>query len=249
MLNSRRLLFFFLFLFPSPAWATYTFVSSGSAGSTNDGVSVSVTLNTSTANLILVAVSDYEATTACTFMDGNSNSWTLRDTQSYSGSSRLRTYYTSSTTPTVGAGHSFSCGSSTSYMSIAVMAFLGVATSPADQITSMTGFGTSFTHSTITPTENNELLALATSSEDVVTAVSGGGFISPSQENVAISSGQHFAVSFTYVIQTTATGVTPSVEFSTNIPWTSDITTYKTTTVVPPTGPKKGSLLTLGVGR
>lgn len=173
-------------------------VVSGSAGST-DTTSASVTLDTTGANKITLYVSSSDATGTIT--DSKGNTYTERSSNVGSVAERI---FDSQDSPTVGSGHTIGITGST-YPSVAVLAFSGAASSAFDQQNSgSSSVSTTVSSGSVTPSEDNEIVvssahgyANTSMTCDVGTVV----------ESVPFSSGQHWSLFVSYVIQTTAAAV------------------------------------------
>ena len=135
-------------------------VASVSAGLGQNGGTPSA-ITTTGANLIVIAVafSRYSAGNAIAPTDSKGNTWTGLTVRESGGANYVtgRLFYCYN--PTVGTGHTFSFAHSSSYSSIAVAAFSGLAASPFDQqngAVSDTGVTTLAT-GTITPSQATTL--------------------------------------------------------------------------------------------
>jgi len=262
------LLLFLTFLFSRPAYPQFTtpLASASASAPTNQVDTVTLTLNSTGGNLIHVAVSEYQGAGAfCTLADSNGITWNLRDTRSVSGSIQLRLWDAQPTGGQVGAGHSFTCQATgqTNLSSMAVVVWANAAASASFQ--SATGNVACMACSTattpsVTPANANSL---------VITAVAFDGPGSPIPDTSSISGSftirEHmpcnacdapatgtadgFGIGFAYLVQTAAASAGPTWTLNTAVDnVVTDIAVYKSN-VVTPTGPKKGTLLTLGVGR
>jgi len=245
----KKLLLVLLFLCPRPAFSAWTLIQQAQALSTdNSNVGPTTGVDTTNANALMVFLVSNTAIN-CTFADNKSNSWTLRDNQMTASGLVIRFYDvlpTGTSTPVVGSGHTVSCtgGSGAAYPAISFMAW---KTPPAvvafnGSNATETNTGTSLATGSITPTGNDALVLAGAGAAGLpqdVTMVSAGFTLYH-----AAATANAFPIGFAYLNQVTAAAVNPTftLSASTTNGW-ADIVAYI------PTGPKKGSLLTLGVGR
>ena len=230
---------------------TWTLVSTTSAGSGNGSSVTTGTIDTTNANLLLMVAGDNVSNTACTPSDNKSNTpWVPRRSDPNVASGIRLVLYEIISPASVGTGHSFTCtGSANSFPSIAVMAWTG-SNAISFGVNIGTGSGTlatTFQPGSMTPTVNNTLLVTAATFDGSATASSASGFTL--QTNVADSGGVHFGIGFASLNQTTAAAINPTWTVSANAHWTADDVMYRLNSSVTATGPKKGSLALLGVGR
>lgn len=165
-------------------------------------------IDTTGANFLIAEVSYYPPFGSATISDSYSNTWTQLNSYTAGGASVASTlFYVLS--PTVGTGHTFSCGPNVS--NVAVAAFSGVATSSAfDQQNGSSGVSSTSSLQTgsVTPTFTNELIITGL-------AASGGG--SPTVDSgftITDTYTNLFTTCLGYVIQTSIVSENPTWSFS-----------------------------------
>ncbi len=104
------------------------FSSVAPVGNTN-GATTSAVDSTGT-TLIVAVIADFSGASAATLSDSKSNSYTCLTRWSGTSSSTVHICYTSSSSPTVGSGHTFTCTGTGSFCSIGAIGFTGQAASP-----------------------------------------------------------------------------------------------------------------------
>lgn len=129
---------------------------------------------------------------------------------------------------TVGSGHTFTVGAASTYCSICVAAFSGVATSSAfDQENGgANASGTTAATGSVTPSEDNELLIAGTMEKDSgdVSSVDSSFTLDSHQ---AVSAGNAQGAALAYQIQTTATARNATFTFTGATDAASAIGTFK----------------------
>jgi hypothetical protein len=170
-------------------------------------------INTTGATLLVVMVSS--ATTSPTLSDSKSNSWNALNIATSAGGQKGQLYYASS--PTVGAGHTFTAAGVNTFPAVAVLAFSNVKlVSPFDQQntsnTSQPG--------SITPSQSNEVIVtgLHVSNLSVPPSID-SGFSVPVYSLHA--GGVSYGVAISYLVQTSAAAINPT--------WNAGADTYATT--------------------
>ena len=175
------------------------------AGSTDRNTVTTAAVDTTGADLIVAVVSDF-GTTRATFSDSKGNAWTPLPTTQLGTSAACRIFWTRPTS--IGSGHTFTATQTNSFPSINVLAFSGGATSPVDQQNGATFSAvTSAQPGSITPTENNELVVSALTSDNQALSLSASG-MTVSSNVTQTTNCERGALA--YVIQTTATAVNPT---------------------------------------
>jgi len=248
----KRLLFVLLFLIPRPSYATFTFVIATSAGSGDGGNNVTTTgIDTSSAgatNLVIAEVSDYFATgtgaSPCSLSDSKSNTYTPLTTHNSTNNDRQRLLY--SINATVGTGHTWSCslvsGSPFPSVAVAVFSATGTITFSA-QSGAANDSGTTVAPGSIANGTAGRLFVTGLANESATVSID-SSFTIPTGGSVAYSAGNFFASAIAYKMSGTAENPTWTVtggEKATGMAMFDSVT--------PAVGPKKGTLLTLGVGR
>ncbi|HZX69755.1 MAG TPA: hypothetical protein VFE77_02970 [Rhodanobacter sp.] len=188
------------------AWSLIASIGAGLTltGGTTSGI------NTTGADAIFIAVGEYTSSpTAPT--DNKSNSWTLIKNESDANSASVAIY--ACYNPTVGAGHTFS--TTAQYPSISVLAFSGAASATADQQNATSAAGSSLTiqPGSITPSQNNELVLCAFIDDNGagITASIDSGFSTQTGWFESGVYGQSYPVGLSYLIQTTAGAINPTI--------------------------------------
>lgn len=213
----------------------FSLVAHKSAGSPDGNNVTSPSINTSGADLLVVAVNYY---------DGNGGTYTLSDSASNTwGSPAVSHSYTAGAhgiqevyfihSPTTSATHTFTVTASGGliFPSIAVQAWSGSVSSPGDQ-TNGAGDGTvtltSFQPGSITPVQNNELIAvfLLNSAPQSATPTINSGFnVADYTDNDGL--GHNFGMASAYLLQGTAAAVNPTWTWPTAAAIVSDIISFK----------------------
>jgi hypothetical protein len=215
----------------SVAHATIATVTSGSASNTGSGSATTASLDTTGATL-LVAVCMDASTTGVT--DSKSNTWATAVVQTTSGNT-LGIYYVKN--PTVGTGHTFTCGSVVA--SISVAAFSGTdTTANVDQTNSHFQAGTATIQAgSITPSASNEIVigAFGDADNHPPYSIDSSYTIYAHANYVA---GLAFGSALAYLIQTSAAATNPTWTFAASGSPYSAIASFKAAAVatVPPHG-------------
>jgi hypothetical protein len=161
-------------------------------------------INTTGANTIFIATSVDNGSLG-TISDNKGNSYVIDKTIAGGSGSQAVLYRSSSSTPIVGTGHTFTItGAIGSFISVA--AFSGLAASPLDQSASASpAAGTSGSPGSVTPTQNNELFITVISAYTSITApaVTPGTIIGSTAYVPAIA----YAGGLAYLIQNTAAAI------------------------------------------
>jgi hypothetical protein len=184
--------------------------ASGSAKATTGAI------DTTGCNFLVIATTS--ATNPTDVSDSKSNTWTGLTAGTGNSYGYVRLYYC--VNPTVGSGHTFSANASLSaqYAALSVSGFSGVTTSgPFDKESTYGWAGSVATlgASSITPTNDGELLITAAQMISVVSAESiGGGFTKTDFLNIV--SGQAYGTGMGYLIQGTEAASTATWSWTTN---------------------------------
>ena len=193
---------------------TPSLIASTSSGlGANGGTSSAI--NTTGANLIVIAVafSSYAPGTGIAPTDSKGNTWTGLTVSPSGGANWVtnRLFYCYGAT--VGTGHTFSFSHSSSYSSIAVVAFSNVASSPFDQQSINAGNAayTSINTGSITPSQANTL---------AITSIAGGIDVPPSIGSgytlaESAVAGSSWPVALAYKVLTATTAQNPTWSWTT----------------------------------
>jgi hypothetical protein len=184
----------------------YSVVASVAANG-NSGGSLTGAVDTTGANLIIVAVSFSTSGAAPTLSDNKGNTWTGLTAQANVSEATVRLYY--SYNPTVGTGHTLTIAGATSFSTLSVLAVSGAASSPFDQENGATSGSSAIATGSVTPGEDNELLAAAAAYAGNGTATVDGGFTVSAQADY--SAGNSYGCVLTYLIQTSAAAANPTI--------------------------------------
>jgi hypothetical protein len=188
----------------------FSLVAHTAAASTNTTSVTTTAINTTGANLIVVGVCNFNDPSLVP-TDSAINTWTActpyKSTTANFYAAQIFYCYS----PATSSSHAFGANQTSSYPSIAVMAFSGSAASPFDQ---ENGFGTissvtSIQPGSVTPTANNELIAtlVGFGNASSATATADSGFTTTdSIGNLSNSVG----IGMAYLKQTTAAAVNPA---------------------------------------
>jgi hypothetical protein len=180
-------------------------------GSPTGGTSASI--NTTGATLIVITLSQYDASAFVAPTDNKGNTYTgLTQRTAGTGVGRdnagARLWYCAG--PIVGAGHTFT--STADYSSCNVMAFSGAATvSPVDGETGATAATTPLATNSVTPTANNAVLVTGASFGTASATITGGFTIA---STVPFGASNNYANAGAYLIQTTAAAANPQWTFA-----------------------------------
>lgn len=176
----------------------------------------SASIDTTGATLLVVVNADFNFGALSTPTDSKSNTWTNRTTYG-TGGAKVRISYVEN--PTVGSGHTFSCGGGSN--GIAVIALSGTKTSSAYDVENGADGAQS---GSVTPSEDNEILITghcnaspATYSVDLSFTI---------QEQRAYNAGDNtMGFGLAYLIQTSAAAKNPT--WSGGTPGATNIATFK----------------------
>lgn len=171
-------------------------------------------VDTTGANLIVLVVTDFAAGPGVTLSDSKGNTWTGLTAQTNSSNNgRVRIYYCFA--PTVGSGHTFTVSGTGTFSAVGGAFFSGAVTSPFDQQNgaqnSNTG-STTLQPGSITPTEDNELVIVATNFNENGSVSIDGGFTEATE--LAPAGATNFGTMLAYLPQTTATAVNPTLTYT-----------------------------------
>ncbi len=175
----------------------------------SDGNSVTTdAIDTTGATLLIVLLSAEPDSSFGTFGDSKGNTWTEGSFANAGSALRDIVYYCEPTS--VGSGHTFHLTlGSTCRPSLAVLAYTGNRTSPADQSNAVGTNNNVIAPGSITPTENGELVVCGISSLADAGSIDSGFTYQESAGNTANAEG--FAIATK--IQTTAAAVNPTTTF------------------------------------
>lgn len=194
---------------PSGGGAAAFVASVATAGGANTVTSGAI--DTTGANFIQVAVSFYNGGgVAGTLTDSRSNTWTAVTTIDSGSPNFVKLAIFRCSSPSVGSGHTFTNTGTAIYTSIAVIAFSGMNTSPADQTNSAASTGVlSVQPGSITAGQANTVLICALAADNNSGTLSiNSGFTGVVQ--VVGSSGTNEGVALAYRIDTSATATNPT---------------------------------------
>ena len=185
-------------------------VSNTGKGSTGGGSVTTDAIDTTGATLLVIVLGYFDSTP--TISDSKGNTWTALTNSDGPLSSNCQIFYVAN--PTVGSGHTFTNGTASSFSSILVSSWSGVATTtPFDQQNQNTGTAvTTVTTGSITPGENNELVIAGLCLRDIGvtgdTVTIDGGFTISNQVPGVGSNNLEGAMA--YLVQTTAAAANPA---------------------------------------
>lgn len=180
------------------------------AGSVGSGSVTTGGINASGATILVGAVIGLNSPPSLGVTTSNSNAISYLTLQSHASGLALRLFFTASGSYTNGMTVSVA-NSAWSFLSVAVLALSGVASTPLDQQNGTTTGtdGTSLQPGSITPGEDNEIIVAAVTTSSTETAFSiNGGFTIADQFD--LSGGNHFSLGLAYLIQTTAAAANPT---------------------------------------
>lgn len=175
---------------------------------------------------LLVRCAAYDGPATVTASDSKSNTWTGLTVRTSGGGAfhKLRIWYVAN--PTVGTGHTFTFGGTSSAMAGCVSAWSGAkVTSPFDQQNGAGVSSTSAAPGSITPSEDNELIIAGCSFEGSRTLSIDGGFTITNQVN--FSGGSNYGVGMAYLIQTSLAAANPSWSWSGSADAAAAIASFK----------------------
>jgi hypothetical protein len=203
-----------LFGSATPAFAAFSqvlhsFTAGGAASSVTTG-----NLTTTGADLLIVAVTDYQASTLGSVSDNKSNTWTQLTSRNDGAVARVTFWYAKNAT--VGSNHTFTyngCGG-TCYPTIYVQAWSGSdLTAPFDVENGASGAAiSSLATGSVTPNQANSLLLAATNPWTVsISSIDSSFTIDDSR---AYNPGFEFAGAVAYLVQGSAAAVNPTFTYS-----------------------------------
>jgi len=187
------------------AWSILASTSAGSSDTINVTTSA---IDTSGADLIVLSVASYIVVSNPLPSDSKGNTWHPARSAFSASLSRVSLYYAYN--PTVGTGHTFTCGipATQNFPSISVVAVSGaLLTDPLDQTNGGTASSsTTVSTGNITPTQDNELIVTSVAGQaDITTGTPPSGFTI--QTSVTFAGGVHWSSGIATQIQTTATTI------------------------------------------
>lgn len=218
----------------SPCSAAIALVSQGSSSGSNTEDATTDSFNSTGATLMVVAFNYSPDAPSPTITDSKSNSYTLlTPITTLTGANRIRLAYCVS--PTVGTGHTvtveqpaFTAG----YPVISAYAFSGAGVFDQAAAGDEEG-GTSMQPGSITPSENNCLLFVAGTHDDVTSANAVNSSFSTLTK--VAKSGSNRELLSAYKIQTTAGAENPTLSWTT-FNWSATVmASFKAITATPPT--------------
>jgi hypothetical protein len=247
----KRLLLIFplltLLLLSAEPFYGQTLVANTAGGSSDgNGFTIAGSVNTTSANFLAMAVSDDNG--VCTPTDtigGMNNAWTevLQIAQGGMGGFGTLTIYKVAV-PIVGLAHTFGVSCTGNTPAIAVQAWSGI-TGSSDTPAGALGVGvTSQQGGGVTPSTANNVVLSALGHYSSTAPTIAGYMIS---DAVSYVTAQHYGVSFAYLVQAAATPANPTWMFSLTDAEVINVDLNAIATAV--TGPKSGSLTTLGAGK
>ena len=221
MRASRLLAFVFalaLSMAASHADAAIALVAHTSAQSTG-GAGAAVTtsaIDTTGSTLLVVSVSWYlDGGGTLAVSDSKGNTWVQITSAIFDpGSARTQTVLFYVKNPTVGTGHTFTCGGAGTYCGIFVATFSGTDTAQNvdqhNQAGSGPGTSTTFQPGSVTPSQNNELIVsgLLQPSNTSQTLSIDSGF--SKTDEAPLVSGNAFGGALAYFVQGTAAAINPT---------------------------------------
>lgn len=226
---SRLIALLAICLVPLQAFASYTFINHVEAGSSDTFSVTTGNIDMSGADLLVLCVSRYQIGSAGAISDSQMNSYTGLTERCVASDVCTRAYYKQA--PSVSSSMNFTVGDGgggAQYPAILAMGFSGSVSTPADQEAGTTGSGTSLQPGSITPSENNELVAACLSFGATATISIDSGFVdAPYQVN--FSAGNHFGVAGSYKIQTSAAAVNPTFSLTGSATVAADQESFKDT--------------------
>lgn len=207
-LLNKTILVLALLLYAAPSSAAIARVANATGAGANTFTTSSI--NSSTANFIACGLSE-NGSGSVTLSDSNTNTWNKLTEQT--GTPAVVIYY--ATNPTVGAGHTFTATGSSIFSVLNCTAYSGAATTTPFDIESGT-FGGAFINTaqpgSVTPGANNELVytAFGWSASMTMTSVTGFNIINQTD----FTGGVNYGGGTADQIQTTATAVNATWNFS-----------------------------------
>lgn len=191
----------------------YALVSGVVASPVGGGASPTTTaIDTTGADLLIIAAAHASWGSVGTVSDSKSNTWTALTTRN-SDAGSIRLLYCQN--PTVGSGHTFT--TTGTFSSIGAVGFSGSTSSPFDtgrESGAAVNAGTSVQPGSITPSVDGALIISVTSfaNEGVTSLTINSGFTEAFE--LPTGAGQYYGVALSYLIQTTAAAVNPTITLS-----------------------------------
>jgi hypothetical protein len=184
----------------SPAWAAIALVTNTKVA----GNGTTPAINTTGANLLTIKMVEFGASPPAP-TDSLSNTWTKCGAEAISGNSHAQIYYAKNAT--VGAAQTFTVAGG-SFPSLFAASWSGVDTSaPCDQTGTGTVTGGQDTVlSSVTPSQNNELIITVLSNNSSDNPTVDSGF---TKQDTQLSTSNE-GVAWAYLIQGTAAAVAPT---------------------------------------
>jgi hypothetical protein len=242
----KKLFLILLLLIGRPAYSATLVVHTIQGSPDGAGFTTSPGIDTTNANFIALAITE-NLDPGCTIADNKGNTYVIWVNALSTVESVLRIYRVNSDTPAVGVGHTWTVGGGSCVApAVAIQAWSGATAAAIDQSSSnaLTNVMT-LKAGSISPTTPDNVVMSALGHFITGTQAIDSGFTISDQ--VAFVPGSSYGLAFAYKIQTTATPADPQ--------WTLASTTSPEAinvdikTVAAATGPKQGSLITLGVGK
>lgn len=184
--------------------------SSTAKGSANGTDVTSDAIVTTGAGLIVLAGSNFGGAGDVTFQDSKSNTWSLLTLQKAGAGDFTEARFAYCVNPTVGSGHTFDALAILA-PSIFVMAFnLGAAYDSNENGANGTSGTSGACGGGITPSQDNCVVVTFMANTDGTGTVAPTGYTIPSGMTIPFDSGNCYAGSMAYKIQTSATATDPS---------------------------------------
>lgn len=174
----------------------------------SNGFTTGTGIDTSGANLLAVWIAlGGTGTYTGTVTDSKSNTWTQATPVASGLADRCGCWWYSKPT-TVGSGHTFTVGGSSTFPTIAASAWSGAASSPVDQeVSAGLVFGNSLAAGPLTPSEDNELVLFGLQYDDnTLASISGGSLVV--LQSINDGSFGHSSASVAYEIQAALSATT-----------------------------------------
>jgi hypothetical protein len=228
----QALIFAFVLALSSFAWGVPALVGTPQTCGGTNGCTTAV-MDTTGATLLVVAISEFQKTPAVP-TDSKSNSWTALTEQVHTNT-HTRMFY--SIPGTVGASHTFTTATSSSFAGMAAMAFSGTLPSSAFEGQSGSSGSSPIQPGSLTPSFNNELFVSAFGSQTASVPTIDSGFSTPVG---ILNSGTTTTCYMAYLVKTPIGAVNPSWTQSGSPLPEAVMATFKP--IVPPQVPtRKGS--------
>ncbi len=185
-------------------------------------------IDTTGANLVVISVAGDVSVNSLAVSDNKSNTFTsIVLSGSVDGYGKAQLFYCLN--PTVGTGHTFTVGPSSTASGITVLAFSGAAASSAlDQYTSnySTSAATTGTTGSITPSENGEMLVFGGPCGGNGTSFSSSSVGTVAQSTTGTTDSD-YSIGIGYYEQTTATAINPTLTWNSSSVWGATIASFK----------------------